>query len=510
MRFPCLVCLLLAGLAFGQAAPPATPPIALDNLQDDPVSTVPGVVMVGPKTLSFINSLGPDIVFFTSREHPISRLADITDPDSQFGVAEFSPRMIKVRQLFSPGPVTGEQPSPAFNVRPLGDTSMRGGGVTLMGIGDEGFGKLFQQHPQLKLFVTPRGIDGVDAIESTGGGMRVSFVERAPATDKALEVKVGPDDTVITLKSFCADATQQGDACKTVISRAQFEKLAEALQPGMSPAIRRQLATAYSRMLRMSTAAEKRALDKGPSFEEKMNFARMQILSQELSRALQEDAGKVTDGDIEDYYKKNESSYEQATFARIFVPRAKQIAPSVRLKAGTTPGTKASTKTSATQPPTEAQKKAAEAAMKKVAADIHARAATGEDPDKLQKEAYADAGLPGNAPNTKMEKVRRTTLPANHQAVMDLKPGEVSEVISDPNSGHYIYKLVSKETLSLETVKPEIKNTISSQRYRDSMQGFQGNVDLNDAYFGPVRNPAMPPPPRGARPRAQQGEDDPD
>src|SRR5208337_2371547 len=129
----------------------------------------------------------------------------------------------------------------------------------------------------------------------------------------APEVKVGPDDAVITLKGFCANATQQGDACKTLITRAQFEKLAEALQPGMSPAIRRQLATAYTRMLRMSTAAEKRGLDKQPKFDEMMQFARMQILSQELGRALQEDSGKVSDSDIEDYYKKNEASYEQAT-----------------------------------------------------------------------------------------------------------------------------------------------------------------------------------------------------
>jgi len=331
-------------------------------------------------------------------------------------------------------------------------------------------------------------------------------------TDKAPEVKVGPDDTVITLKGFCADATQQGDACKTVISRAQFEKLAESLQPGMSPAVRRQLATAYSRMLRMSTAAEKRGLDKAPKFEEKMNFARMQVLSGELSSALQEDSRNVTDGDIDDYYKKNEPSYEQATFARIFVPRTKQIVnPVIRPKAGTKAGTKAGAKASTTartnQPPTEAQKKASEEAMTKLAAGLRARAAKGEDADTLQKEAYAAAGLPGNAPSTKMEKVRRTTLPANHQVVMDLKPGDVSEVISDPNSGHYIYKLVSKETLSVDTVKPEIRSTISSQRYRDSMQGFQGNVDLNDAYFGPTRNPAMPPLPRGAKPPAQQAED---
>src|ERR1700681_495534 len=183
------------------------------------------------------------------------------------------------------------------------------------------------------------------------------------ATDKAPEIKVGPDDTVITLKGFCADATQQGDACKTVITRAQFEKLAETLQPGMSPAIRRQLATAYSRMLRMSTAAEKRGLDKTPKFDEMIYFARMQVLSQELSRALQEESGKVSDGDIDDYYKKNEPSYEQATFARIFVPRAKQIVnPVVKPKAGTTAGAKTGAKATATistnQPPTEAQKKA--------------------------------------------------------------------------------------------------------------------------------------------------------
>jgi bifunctional DNA-binding transcriptional regulator/antitoxin component of YhaV-PrlF toxin-antitoxin module len=334
-------------------------------------------------------------------------------------------------------------------------------------------------------------------------------------TDKAPEVKVGPDDTVITLKGFCADASHQSDACKTAISRAQFEKLAEALQPGMSPAIRRQLATAYSRMLRMSNAAEKRGLDKQPKFDEMILFARMQILSQELSHALQEDSNKVSDSDIDDYYKKNAANYEQATFARIFVPRTKQVvtpaakpaAKTASTKTGAAAGAKPAAKASGPQPPTEAQKKASEEAMTKLAESLRARAAKGEDPDKLQKEAYAAAGLPGNAPNTKMEKVRRTTLPTNHQVAMDLKPGDVSEVISDPNSGHYIYKMVSKETLTLDATKTEIRTAISSQRYRDAMQNFQGNVDLNDAYFGPTRGPGMPPPPRGARPPAQQTED---
>ncbi|MGB8011299.1 MAG: peptidylprolyl isomerase [Terriglobales bacterium] len=323
--------------------------------------------------------------------------------------------------------------------------------------------------------------------------------QTAPAApEKAPEVKVGPDDTVITLNGFCADASQTGDACKTKITRAQFEKLADALQPGMSPAIRRQLANRYAQILKMSATAEKRGLEKQPTFEEKMYFARLQILAQELTAALQTDAGKISDADVEDYYKKNEASYEQATFERIFVPRTKQIPPPKPAPAKA--GEKAAAKPAAPAPPTEEQKKAAEEAMTKVAKSLRARAVAGEDFDKLQKEAFVDAGLPGNATNTKVEKARRTTLPKDHQAVMDMKPGEVSEVITDANNGHYIYKLVSKETLTLETVSPEIRKTLSSQRYRDSMQAFQGNVEMNDAYFGPASNPAMRQPPRPRRP----------
>jgi hypothetical protein len=310
----------------------------------------------------------------------------------------------------------------------------------------------------------------------------------ATVPDKAPEVKVGPDDTVITLRGFCTDSKLTGPACQTTITRAQFEKLADALQPSMSSPLRRQLATRYSMGLKMAAEGEKRGLDKQPSFEEKMYFARLQILSQELSTALQADSAKVSDEDIKEYYDKNLPAYEQATFHRIIVPRAKQL---------TTPG-KPGEKATPPPAPTEEQKKAAEEEMTKLADTLRARAAKGEDPDKLQKEAYVAAGLNGNVINTKLENQRRSSLPPTHQAVMDLKTGEVSEVIADANSGHYIYILVSKETLSLEKVTPDIRKLISSQRYRDGMQNFQKDVDLNDAYFGPTRpNPGMPLPPRG-------------
>jgi PPIC-type PPIASE domain len=298
--------------------------------------------------------------------------------------------------------------------------------------------------------------------------------EASPATPPVAgdvpEIKVGPDDAVITVNGFCADRTQTGAACKTVITRAQFEKLTDALQPGMPTSLRLKVANTYARNLRMAAAAAKRGLDKTPEFEEEMRYARLQLLSQDLSRALQADADNISDADLADYYKKNEASYEEATVARIFVPRAKEIE-------------------AAHGEPVDAQTKADEDAMMKVAADLHARAVNGEDPDKLQIEAYTAAGIPHTRSNTKMEKVRRDALPPQHEAVMDLKPGEVSEVFSDPGGAHFIYKMISKHTLTLEDAKPEIHTAISGQRYRDSMKSFQGDVVFSDAYFNPPGRP---------------------
>jgi hypothetical protein len=293
---------------------------------------------------------------------------------------------------------------------------------------------------------------------------------RPPAAGDVPEIKVGPEDAVITMNGFCADPRLSGAACKTVITRPQFEKLTEALQPGMPVSLRLKVANAYARNLRMAAAAEKRGLDKTPAFEEEMRYARMQLLAQDLSRELQADADNISDADLADYYKKNEASYEEATLARIFVPRTKQSEASRGERE-------------------DAQTKADEDAMAKVAVDLRARAVHGEDPDTLQSEAYAEAGIPRTRSNTKMEKVRRDALPVQHEAVMDLKPGEVSGVFSDPGGAHFIYKMIGKQTLTPGEAETEIRAAISSQRYRESMKSFQGDVVFSDAYFNPPGKP---------------------
>jgi PPIC-type PPIASE domain len=275
----------------------------------------------------------------------------------------------------------------------------------------------------------------------------------ASAADADVSPDVGPDDPVITLDGFCADSTAQGEACRTVITRAQFDRLVEALQPGMPLALRLKVANAYARNLRMSAAAEERGLDKTPAFAEELRFARLQLLSQDLDGALRAAANHVTDADLERYYDKNRSTYEQATVARIFVP-PKQT------------GAAADTTT-------------------QVAADLRARARNGEDPDTLQMEAYAHSGITRRTADTKIEKVRRSSLPPSHERVLDLMPGEVSEVFSDPAGAHFIYKMIVKQTLTLDAVKEEIRGAIAAQRYRDSIKSFQGGVIFSDAYFNP-------------------------
>jgi len=316
----------------------------------------------------------------------------------------------------------------------------------------------------------------------------------------------------------------------------------------MAAPMRRQFANRYAQVLNMSSEAEKRKLENSPHFEQAMRLARMQILSQELTKALQADAGNVSDQEIQDYYQKNLPSYEQATFIKIFVPHSKReeappATPTKKTGAGAskTTGDKSaapvkkakdpsdtgsqdttsdttkkaasgmsSTKKAASKAPEkkltpEEQEKARVEAMTAEATLLRERLVKGEDPDKLEKEAFAAAGIPGNPPPTKMEKVRRSTLPADQQSIMDLKPDEVSDVISNA-SGNYIYKLVSKETLPVDAVKTEIRNQLSQQRYREAMAKFQGTTELNDAYFG--RAPGMPPAP--GRPGMPPGAPPPD
>ena len=342
----------------------------------------------------------------------------------------------------------------------------------------------------------------------------------APAPAAAPATEVAPTAPVLTIKGVCpatapkaktaAPGTKSPAAakepakssanCETVITRAEFEKMASGIAPNMTPQLKRQLASVYPRLLVMSQEAEKHGLQNSPQYKETMKFARMQILTNELQRSIQEEAEKVPQQDITDYYKKNPEAYMQYSIDRLYVPRTKQAAEdaeaSEKKDSEKEPEKETAEQEKAKQEQEKAKQEKSEQELSKLAESLRARAAAGEDFAKLQKEAFTAAGMKVESPTVTMPKVRRTGLPPAHAAVFDLKPGEVSLVLDD-SGGHYVYKLVSKEQLPLDQAKEEIRATLRTQRVRDAMDKVQSTfkTETNEAYFGPAGPGGMRQPP---------------
>ena len=356
-----------------------------------------------------------------------------------------------------------------------------------------------------------------------GAGAMTGQPEQA---EKDASASVPPSAPVITIDGICdtpaktaagaaaKPATSEKSAaagCKTVITKAQFDAMATNLAPNITPQLKKQLASVLPRLMAMANEAKKQGLENTPQYKERVKFNRMQILAQELQQKMQEQAAKVPDADIEKYYKDHPEMYEQASVERVFVPRMKQIEPE---KLQDEKETKAGD---------QQQKEAAETAkqdegektMTTLADDLRARAAAGEDFLKLQKEAFEAAGMKIESPTVTLPNIRQSGLPPAHAAVFDLKPGEVSPVISD-SGGHYIYKVVSKNEMTLDQAKTEIQGKLQTERMKEQMDKLNNSfkVETNEAYFGPggpnqmaprpMRpRPGMPPAPGASAPQAQ-------
>jgi hypothetical protein len=295
--------------------------------------------------------------------------------------------------------------------------------------------------------------------------------DEAPPTSAS---KVASDAPVLTIKGLCAQTPSTTSAsnapCETVITRAQFESLADAILTNMKPAMKRQIADVYPNLLAMAREAEARGLENSPRFRERIAFARVQILSQELIRQIDQQAANISEKDIEEYYHSHIANFEKATLERVFVPARKRMDPVPKDQG--TPET------------LRAQQRQGEEVMSRVAEELRTRAVAGEAFMQLQKEAYAAAGSTEVPPNPSMGEVASPNLPG-HASVFDLKPGEVSRVFSD-STGHYIYKVESKEAEPLEEVTDEIRTTLQNHHREQVIQAVKQplSTEINEAYFG--------------------------
>jgi hypothetical protein len=278
-------------------------------------------------------------------------------------------------------------------------------------------------------------------------------------------------EPVITLKGACpAKNGVVPKGCTSSLTRQQFEELTGALQPsdkGPVPAdVRRRFATQYAKLLTLSDAARELGLENDPKVQQIFTFARNQILAEALNQHYVSEYSHPTDQQIQTYYDQNKKKYLEATLQRIIIPMQQVTADKPK-------------------PDQDAQKALAE--------KIRTRWVAGEDPTKLEKEAMDSSEVKTTAPDVNVGARRPGSLPEAHEAVFDLKAGDVSPVYADP-AAFYIYKVVSLRQVPLSEVKTTISQALQRQLYSDKIAEIQNTVTpvLNDAYFGPDVPPTMP------------------
>lgn len=305
---------------------------------------------------------------------------------------------------------------------------------------------------------------------------------------------VSADTPVITVQGLCerpANSSAMPADCKTVITRAQFEKLTNSLQPNMPPAQKKQLATRYVQVLLLAEKAHEQGLDQGPEFDEQMYLQRLQILARDAQMKMQKDATNISDSEINDYYQQHAADYKTISFERIYVPAQKQTAA-----ADDKP----------TDPDVQKKREASQPEMKAEADKLRERAAAGEDFAKLQQEAYDFADNKMKATNVKMENMRKASIPLSDASIFDLKKDEVSQPFSDV-SGYRIYKIQEIKDLPLAGVREEILRTLQSEKMKNSMDSLQNSAKptYDDAYFATpsapsLKKPGEAPVPQGTTP----------
>jgi parvulin-like peptidyl-prolyl isomerase len=288
---------------------------------------------------------------------------------------------------------------------------------------------------------------------------------------------------VITVQGVCPAGKSGGrsgaaSACPLVVTRAEFEGLVDALNPKMLKRERHDLARNYSQLLALSQAAIRSGLDKDPRVQALARYSQVTALAGAFAKEIYRQRVAASPEQAEEYYRGHKSSFDLFTFQRLFIPKEKQ-AESMSLEEAAK-GASASS----------------EAAMKALAEHVHARARTGEDFAVLQKEVFAQAGIKSE-PDVNMQNIGRGSLPEAQNEIFDLAQGQVSSLLAD-STGYYIYKLVSKQTPSFDSVREQVQVSMQNQGTKEAFAQIEklSNATVNETYFdkydAPPPNPSEP------------------
>jgi len=300
--------------------------------------------------------------------------------------------------------------------------------------------------------------------------------------------EVPPNEPVISIRGLCPAQKEVATnnkvpstaECTMSITKEQFDNLVKAFNSNNQPitqAQRRGLAEKYVELLVFSEAAESAGVENTPTYAEVMRVLRLKTLGDLYLNQLSEQYRNPPEQEIEAYYQANQQKYEAAKLTRIYLPK-------------NDPDPKA----------TAEQKQDFEKKIQPLSDDIQARAAKGEDMAKLQKDAYTSLGITATPPNTDLSLARHGMFPPKlDQEIFSHKAGEVFR--SDDATGYMIYRVDSRQTSPLESVKAEISQQIFRQKMEAKTKELNAPVhaEYDDKYFGPPTPAGRPVPPGAAR-----------
>jgi len=293
----------------------------------------------------------------------------------------------------------------------------------------------------------------------------------APSAQAPASSMVQATQPVISIHGFC-DSKEGGtvpdaSSCTTVVTREQFEQLMNSIDVegrGFSSVARRNLAQTYVQLLAIERAARVAGLEDTQQFAELMRWLRLRTASELYRRKTREEFRTPNEEEVHSYYREHLALYDRITIARILVPR-KPLTP---------------------QEDKDFNQKALEVA--KTARD---RAVKGEDPEKIQKDAYSSLRLTA-APPTDMGTLKRSDfLPEESEELFSLKAGDISKLEMEMTS-YVIYKVKSREALPESKVAADIAHEISQQKFDAAIRAITEDVhpEYNESYFGPEGQPS--------------------
>ncbi|HZE80039.1 MAG TPA: peptidyl-prolyl cis-trans isomerase [Candidatus Polarisedimenticolia bacterium] len=296
-----------------------------------------------------------------------------------------------------------------------------------------------------------------------------------------------PDAPVISVQGLCPAETSPAISntvpstkdCAITVTKQQFDNLVKSFNTNnqaVTPAQRRNLGQSYVELLIFSEAAKAAGMENTPGYIEVMRVLRLKTLGDLYRNQLAEQYRNPSQQEIEDYYKANQDKFEGAKLTRIFIPT-------------NNPDPQA----------TAAQKQDYQKKVQQVVDDIQARAAKGEEMIKLQKDAYTSLAIAATPPTTELGLARHGAFPPKiDQEIVSHKAGEVFR--SDDGTGHMIYRVESRQTSPLESVKAEIVQQIFRQKMEEKTKELNAPVhaEYDEKYFGP---PVAPTPQGAPRPQ---------